>query len=108
MYFPYFRGKQNELITIRESAEILSQANFIPIIEPVKESLKGLHRAIEAITEADGSAILIVNPSYGDHIVNSEAIEELFENILKNPDKYTFTTIRKYLTDNTVIKENKR
>jgi hypothetical protein len=42
MYHPYFRGKQFELITIRESAKLLSDYKFIPIIEPVRESLGSL------------------------------------------------------------------
>lgn len=78
MYFPYFRGKQNELITVRDNADILASANFVPIIEPVKESLGGLKRALDAIIEADGQAILVVNPSYGDHIEDAVAIEDLF------------------------------
>ena len=42
MYFPYFRGKQYELIAIRESAELLALSGFVPIIEPVKESFNSL------------------------------------------------------------------
>ena len=44
MYFPYFRGKQYELVTIRETAELMAKSKFVPIIEPVKESLRGLER----------------------------------------------------------------
>ena len=39
MYHPYFRGKQYELITIRENAQRMAEAGFLPIIEPVRESL---------------------------------------------------------------------
>ena len=67
MYRPYFRGKQFELITIRESAGLLARSGFVPIIEPVKESLNGLARALSAICEAGGQAIVIVNPLHGDH-----------------------------------------
>lgn len=42
MYFPYFRGKQYELLTIRETAPVLAGSKFIPIIEPVKQALGGL------------------------------------------------------------------
>lgn len=34
MYFPYFRGKQYELITLRENAHRLGGTGIIPIIEP--------------------------------------------------------------------------
>ena len=38
MYFPYLRGKQFELIAIRELAEMISASGkIIPVIEPVKE-----------------------------------------------------------------------
>lgn len=78
MYYPYFRGKQYELITVRESAEIIAQSGFIPIIEPVKEALSGLKKALDAVIEVEGNAILIVNPNYGDHTVDANAIEALF------------------------------
>jgi hypothetical protein len=66
MYYPYFRGKQYELITIRESAALLMKAGFRPIIEPVKEDLSGLQKALDAIIQAGGRAIVIVNPQDGE------------------------------------------
>lgn len=79
MYHPYFRGKQFELITIRESASLLAQSGFVPIIEPVREALRGLQRALDAICEAEGKAIVIVNPHYGDHRENGADITELLK-----------------------------
>jgi len=67
MYYPYFRGKQFELMAIRELASVMATAGFVPIIEPVRQSLGGLERALTAITNAGGRAIVIVNPVYGDH-----------------------------------------
>lgn len=67
MYYPYFRGKQFELITIRETAALMAHVGFVPIIEPVKEALGGLERTLKAICDADGRAIVIVNPYHGDH-----------------------------------------
>jgi hypothetical protein len=66
MYYPYFRGKQYELITIRELAPLLKTADFCPVIEPVRETLGGLHKALDAVVEVDGRAIVVVNPHYGD------------------------------------------
>jgi hypothetical protein len=66
MYYPYFRGKQFELLTIRETAKLMAESGFVPIIEPVKEGLSGLDRALKAICEAKGNAIVIVNPYHGD------------------------------------------
>jgi hypothetical protein len=79
MYHPYFRGKQFELITIREMAPLLKKADFCPIIEPVRESLSGLHKALDAVVEADGKAILVVNPHYGDLSGAGEPLTELLK-----------------------------
>lgn len=80
MYHPYFRGKQYELITIRENAGLLAEADFIPIIEPVKEALNGLGRALTAVGEAGGTATVIVNPHHGDYADDGERIIEFLRN----------------------------
>lgn len=82
MYFPYFRGKQYELITIRENAHRLAEAEFIPIIEPVRESLGGLHKALDAICDSRGEGIVIVNPFHGPLRGDGESISTLLK------DKY--------------------
>ncbi|CAB3879203.1 MULTISPECIES: sce7725 family protein [Achromobacter] len=79
MYFPYFRGKQFELITIRENAQRLADVGFIPIIEPVRENLAGLDRALAAICAADGQAVVVVNPMYGSLRNDAEPISSLLE-----------------------------
>jgi len=84
MYYPYFRGKQYDLITVRENADLLAESNFVPIIEPVKEALTGLTRAIDAVLTANGSVTLILNPQNGDHVDNSASIQQLFNNDLKD------------------------
>lgn len=66
MYYPYFRGKQFELLALRESAAVLASASFVPIIEPVRKVLSGLERALEELSDAGGQAIVIVNPRHGD------------------------------------------
>jgi hypothetical protein len=66
MYYPYFRGKQYELATVREMASVLAASGFRPIIEPVRNDFGGLQRAIEAVRQAGGNAIVIVNPQCGD------------------------------------------
>lgn len=77
MYHPYFRGKQFELIAIRETAEVMARANFVPIIEPVRETLSGLEKTLSAICDVKGKAIVIVNPSYGDHSTSGHNISQL-------------------------------
>jgi hypothetical protein len=86
MYHPYLRGKQFELITIRESAALLAAANFVPIVEPVKESLSGLERALDAVCEAKGQAIVVINPHYGDHTSGGEDISLLLAEQFKGKD----------------------
>lgn len=79
MYYPYFRGKQFELITMRECAQLMAQAGFVPIVEPVKEALKGLHKTLEAVCQADGKAIVIINPRHGDHQEDGAGITDLLQ-----------------------------
>ncbi len=77
MYHPYFRGKQYELITVREKAELLAATAFVPIIEPVKESLGGLRRALSAVRTAGGAAVVVVNPYHGVHAEDGGEISAL-------------------------------
>lgn len=79
MYHPYFRGKQFELIAIRESAKLLAKSRFVPIIEPVRESLSGLQRTLESICDANGKVVVIVNPYHGDHREDGISISELLK-----------------------------
>ena len=77
MYHPYFRGKQYELITVRELAPLLKLTSFCPIIEPVREALSGLQKAIDAVVEVEGKAILVVNPHHGDLSGSGEPLTQL-------------------------------
>lgn len=79
MYHPYFRGKQFELITLRETALIMAKAGFVPIIEPVRGVLKGLDRTLVEICNAGGQAVVIVNPFHGDHAEDGVNISSLLK-----------------------------
>jgi hypothetical protein len=74
MYHPFFRGKQFELITVRETATLLAKSKFVPIIEPVKEGLSTLEKTLKTLCEAGGNAVIIVNPSYGVHSDDGQSI----------------------------------
>jgi hypothetical protein len=80
MYHPYFRGKQFELITIRETAPLLAKMGFVPIIEPVRESLGGLKKTLQSVSDAGGRAVVIVNPYHGDHQEDGTSITGLLQN----------------------------
>ena len=86
MYYPYFRGKQFELIAIRESASIIAESGFVPIIEPVRAPIGGLEKTLKSLTDVDARAIVVVNPRHGDHRESYESISELLENDYKDSD----------------------
>jgi hypothetical protein len=86
MYHPYFRGKLNELITVRETAEIMAERQFVPIIEPVKETLSGLKRTLDAVVEAKGKAVVIINPFHGDFSGDGQSISDLMSEHFKKKD----------------------
>jgi len=86
MYHPYFRGKQFELIAIRETADLIASSGFVPIIEPVRESLSGLEKALRAIADAGAQAIVVVNPRYGDHRGDGESIAALLDRDYREND----------------------
>ncbi|WP_297571952.1 sce7725 family protein [uncultured Deefgea sp.] len=77
MYYPYFRGKQYDLIVIRECAELMAQSQFVPIIEPVKESTAALIRALRTLIDSQCDSVLIVNPVNGNHSTDPSAISEI-------------------------------
>ena len=79
MYHPCFRGKQFELLAIRDTASLLADSGFTPIIEPVREALKGLGRTLDSVCDANGGAIVIVNPDYGDHASDGASISALLK-----------------------------
>lgn len=64
MYFPILRGRQNELLAIRELQEVDALQNITPIIEPVKVS-STLLSVLEQFKKADKELILIANPKVG-------------------------------------------
>jgi hypothetical protein len=88
-YYPYFRGKQFELIAIRESAELIAQHGFVPIIEPVRESLSGLAITLEALAQNSGKAIVITNPRHGALREDGQSIMDLLDGVYPEDDAIT-------------------
>lgn len=80
MYYPYFRGKQFELILLRDNAEFLAKNNIHPIIEPVKRDFSALTRSMKAMNENSVDCTLIVNPIAGQEpVLSSSILTELIE-----------------------------
>lgn len=67
MYFPILRGKQFELIALRELAKIVDPSKITPVIEPVRKNLNPLIKTIAALKEANILCRVIINPSIGDY-----------------------------------------
>ncbi len=67
MYFPYLRGKQFELIALRESTILLAKNKnkISPIIEPVKDSTT-FKTTIGDLKTKGINFTIIVNPKVGD------------------------------------------
>ena len=74
MYYPYLRGKQFELILLRDNAELLAENNIHPIIEPVKSDFKALTRAFKVLNENGVNCTLVVNPQAGEEPVKTSSI----------------------------------
>lgn len=67
MYFPYLRGRQFELIALREYAtQKGDKNNILPIIEPVKKSYNSLKIAIKQFKESSLRFSMILNPQVGE------------------------------------------
>jgi len=58
---------------------MLAGSEFVPIIEPVRESLGGLERTLQAICDANAKAIVVVNPYHGDHQEDGASITNLLQ-----------------------------
>lgn len=67
MYFPYLRGKQYELIAIRElvNKKLISK-KIIPIIEPVKQT-STFKKLLDEMGEKEHSFSVIQNPEVGSY-----------------------------------------
>lgn len=94
MYFPYLRGRQNELLCLREllDAGKLS-SKVIPIIEPVKFS-STLFSTLTKFIEMGHQVIVIRNPEVGSFRKESG---DMIKNIEKESDEKKKEKIRKTL-----------
>ena len=67
MYFPYLRGRQFELIAIRELLEEgLIGENIIPIIEPIKPT-STLIKTLDIFAQHERTLAFIHNPQVGNY-----------------------------------------
>ena len=87
MYFPYLRGKQFELIALRELCELFPQElnKISPIIEPVKAS-STLNSTLAELANRNANFNIIINPRVGDLEGQYERIIEIISSSI--PEKY--------------------
>ena len=86
MYFPYFRGKQFELILLRDEAQFLACNNAVPIVAPVRTAFNQLDRTLEALNDEECDHIAVANPRAGDYSSAPQPlIEHLVEKQQENP-----------------------
>ncbi len=84
MYYPFIRGKQFELILVRDNAEFIVSNNIHPIIELVRSDFSALKRSMKIMNEKNTNCTLIVNPQVGQDPVKTDSIlKELIDDALK-------------------------
>lgn len=89
MYFPYLRGKQFELIALRELCKIIGQNEFIsPIIEPVKESTVTLEKTIDCLIESNFNFNFVINPQVGDFKKKIQPLLKIIDSKLTDYTNY--------------------
>jgi hypothetical protein len=67
MYFPLIRGKQFELIALRDlSSKMANSKQISPIIEPVKEAISVLEKTLKVFVHYNINFTVILNPIEGE------------------------------------------
>ena len=75
-YSPILRGKQFELIALRDIAQIITNSKKIfHIIEPVKANFPSLNKAIESLINNNIKVGVVLNPTVGD--LTADSINDL-------------------------------
>lgn len=94
MYFPYLRGKQFELIALREMSDFLSKnrKKISPIIEPVKNSTT-FKRTLSAFKSINLNFSVVINPRVGDLQHNTSDILSILHQELSGYDNYQIAII---------------
>lgn len=105
MYFPYLRGKQFELLALRELSELLGdQQSVRPVIEPVRGQLSGaMGRCLESLVKDNVRFTLIANPSVGE--LRSDTISSPISEFINNQESPKVTDIGLLIQEHTDVRE---
>ena len=89
MYFPYLRGKQFELLALRELVLLMAnnRTKISPIIEPVKNT-STLLNTLSDLRRSNINFSIIINPSVGDLINNSEEVLNIINSKLNGYNNF--------------------
>ena len=75
MYFPLIRGKQFELIALRDvSSQMADSKKVSPIIEPIKEAISVLEKTLNVFIHYNINFTIILNPIEGELKGNKQQI----------------------------------
>ena len=105
MYFPILRGRQFELIALRELIESKAIGKYVvPIIEPVKLSTT-LNSTLQAFRSAGRSIAVIRNPRVGDFVgkLNDPENETIRDKFFAEMDQGAFISAY-YIDDNDALR----
>ena len=100
MYFPYLRGKQFELIALREMISIMSENKdkISPVIEPVRNS-STFNITIKELANNNINFNIIVNPKVGDLVNNTGTILDIIKREIPDFNNYQIAIIIDEKTD---------
>ena len=90
MYFPLIRGKQFELLALRDlSKKIATSKKVSPIIEPVKEATAVLEKTLDIFIACNTNFTIILNPIEGEMKGDKkQIIANFIKNRLNNYDNF--------------------
>lgn len=82
MYYPYFRGRQSELLALRATASKLAKKKkVVPIIEPVMAKMGALKNFLESVNPKLPH-VVITNPAVGQIAGQAPLVEALIDPFL--------------------------
>lgn len=82
MYYPYFRGKQFELVLLRERADFIASNPINPIIEFVRDNASSVQRVLRNLVESEAKFTVIINPLFGKLVGEQDKVLSFIEGVV--------------------------
>ena len=105
MYFPYLRGKQFELLALREIMPVIGGKHVSPVLEPVRQSTTALEKMLEVLIANNINFTLVINPMLGDMADDPRPIVELINKALAEYDNWQIGVLINHGIDLDIISE---